>query len=55
MNLQRTSFNRTNLEKADLSSATNFAIDPENTRIKNAKFSLDGLPGLLGRYQIKIV
>ena len=54
-NLLRSTFNRTNLEKADLSSATNFAIDPENTRIKNAKFSLDGLPGLLGRYQIKIV
>lgn len=54
-NLLRSTFNRTNLEKADLSSATNFAIDPENTRIKNAKFSIEGLPGLLGRYQIKIV
>ena len=54
-NLLRTTFNRTNLEKADLSTATNFSIDPENNRVKNAKFSLQGLPGLLGRYQIKIV
>jgi uncharacterized protein YjbI with pentapeptide repeats len=53
--LLRTSFNRTNLEKADLSTAINFSIDPENNRLKNTKFSLEGLPGLLGRYQIKIV
>lgn len=53
--LLRTSFNRTNLEKADLSTAINFSIDPENNRLKNARFSLEGLPGLLGRYQIKIV
>lgn len=54
-NLLRTSFNRTNLEKADLSTAINFSIDPENNRLKHAKFSLEGLPGLLGRYQIRIV
>ena len=54
-NLLRTTFNRTNLEKADLSTATHFSIDPENNRVNNAKFSLEGLPGLLGRYQVKIV
>lgn len=54
-NLLRASFLRTNLEKADLSTAINFSIDPENNRVKNAKFSLEGLPGLLSRHQIKIV
>ena len=47
-------FDRTNLEKADLSSAINYQIDPENNRIKKAKFSLMGLPGLLAKYGIEV-
>ncbi len=47
-------FDRTILEKADLRYSSNYSIDPENNRIKKAKFSLSGLPGLLGKYQIEI-
>lgn len=47
-------FDGTNLEKCDFRSAYNYRIDPNNNRIRNAHFSLNGLPGLLGNYQIKI-
>lgn len=47
-------FDRTLLEKADLRTATNFSINPETNRIKKAKFSITGLPGLLQKYQIEI-
>lgn len=47
-------FENTNLEKADFRTSFNFAIDPELNRIKKAKFSQNGLAGLLGRYDIDI-
>ena len=47
-------FDNTVLEKADFRLASNFNIDPERNRIKKAKFALDGLPGLLGKYGIEI-
>ena len=47
-------FERTNLEKADLRSAINYSIDPESNRIKKARFSLPGIPGLLNKYGIEI-
>jgi uncharacterized protein YjbI with pentapeptide repeats len=47
-------FYRTILEAADLSSASNFNIDPENNRIQKAKFALTDLPGLLVKYNLKI-
>lgn len=47
-------FDRTVLEKADLRTAYNYSIDPENNRIKKAKFSLPAVTGLLHRYQIDI-
>ena len=47
-------FDNTNLEKADLSSALNYSIDPENNRIRGAKFSLPSVVGLLNRYSIEI-
>ncbi len=47
-------FDNTILEKADFRSATNYSIDPESNRIKKAKFSLQGLPGLLNKYDIGI-
>jgi hypothetical protein len=31
-----------------------YRIDPNINQIKKAKFSLDGLPGLLSAYQIEI-
>jgi uncharacterized protein YjbI with pentapeptide repeats len=53
--LKGTVFDRTILEKADFSTAYNYTINPENNRIKKAKFSTDGLAGLLGKYDIKVV
>lgn len=52
--LDGSTFYYTILEKADLRTATNFNIDPEVNRIKKAKFSVFGLPGLLQKYDIKI-
>jgi uncharacterized protein YjbI with pentapeptide repeats len=42
------------LEKADLRTAYNYSIDPNANRIKKAKFSLNGIPGLLNGYDIEI-
>lgn len=47
-------FKNTNLEKADLSSSYNYIIDPEINNIQKAKFSLQGLPGLLEKYNLEI-
>lgn len=47
-------FDDTNLEKADLSTAINYNIDPERNKIKGARFALSGLPGLLDKYRIKV-
>ncbi|RQP12366.1 MAG: pentapeptide repeat-containing protein [Chryseobacterium sp.] len=43
-----------NLEKADFRSALGYEIDPDKNRLKNARFSADGLGGLLTKYEIKI-
>jgi len=53
-NLNRAFFSRTILKGADLRSSYNFNIDPDENIIKKAVFSLHGLPGLLGKYDIKI-
>ncbi len=47
-------FENSILEKADLHTAYNYIIDPGTNRIKKAKFSLTGLPGLLAVYDIGI-
>jgi len=47
-------FENTILEKADFRSAINYTLDPETNRIKKAKFSLQGLPGLLHKYSIDV-
>jgi uncharacterized protein YjbI with pentapeptide repeats len=47
-------FENSNLEKADLRLAVNYAINPALNRIKKAKFSVDGLAGLLHQYDILI-
>lgn len=47
-------FDNTNLEKADLRTSYNFAIDPERNKLKKARFSHDGLAGLLTKYDIVI-
>lgn len=43
-----------NLEKADFRNAVNVALDPDQNRIKKAKFSRDGLAGLLQKYQLEV-
>ncbi len=48
-------FDRTILEKADFRRAVNYSIDPTTNKIKKARFSLDGLAGLLDKYHIEIV
>ncbi|MDX5418430.1 MAG: pentapeptide repeat-containing protein [Hymenobacteraceae bacterium] len=47
-------FERTNLNDADLVTAYNYIIDPELNNIKKAKFSQNGLAGLLTRYDIRV-
>jgi len=54
-NMQRTFFDQTILKNADLSTSYNFIIDPDHNDIKNAKFSVHGLAGLLVKYDIKVV
>ena len=48
-------FERTNLQKADFSTAINYSLIPENNKLTGALFSKEGLPGLLLSYKIKIV
>ena len=47
-------FDKTILEKADLRTAHHYTINPENNRIKKARFSISGIAGLLNKYQIQI-
>ena len=50
--LQGAVFNKTVLKGADFTSSYSFMVDPELNQMKGAKFSLDGLPGLLTKYDI---
>jgi len=52
--LSGTTFDNTILEKADLRTACNYAIDPDRNKIKKAKFSIAGISGLLDKYDIYI-
>lgn len=47
-------FDRTNLEKADFRDAIHYRLDPEINKVKGARFDLAGLPGLLGKWGIKV-
>ncbi len=53
-NLTQAVFFHTILEKADFRTSYNYSIDPEINRIKKAKFSIWGIPGLLDKYDIEI-
>jgi fluoroquinolone resistance protein len=53
-NLEQAVFDHTILEKADFRTSFNYSIDPEANRIKKARFSILGIPGLLGKYDIDI-
>ncbi len=52
--MERTIFDNTNLESVDFHSAYNFTIDIDLNRINKAKFSKEGLVGLLYKYNLEI-
>jgi len=47
-------FLQTNLEQCDFRTAVHYHIDPELNRMKKAKFSLEGLGGLLTKYDLNL-
>jgi uncharacterized protein YjbI with pentapeptide repeats len=47
-------FDRTIIENSDLRTSYNYIIDPENNRIKKARFSRQNIAGLLSKYEIQI-
>ncbi len=53
-NLDNAIFNDSQLASADFRSAYNYKIDPLFNPMKKAKFSTQGIPGLLDKYDIKI-
>lgn len=53
--LHRTVFSFTILKNADLHTSYNYVIDPDENTLKKARFSVHGLPGLLAKYDIKVV
>lgn len=53
-NLKGAKFERTNLEKADLRSAVNYSLDPEQNKVKQARFSSPEVLSLLDKYQLRI-
>lgn len=52
--LQLANFSGANLVKADFRTARHFSIDPDNCKIKNAKFAAMNLEGLLDKHKIII-
>ncbi|WP_250432679.1 pentapeptide repeat-containing protein [Hanstruepera flava] len=52
--LKHATFDNTNLKKADLVTATNFNINPENNVIEYAKFSKEGALTLLNAFKVII-
>ena len=53
-NLESATFAKTNLESADFHTSFNYSIDPETNSIQKAKFSIQGLPGLLEKYDLEL-
>ncbi len=47
-------FGNTNLEKVDFTTAFNYTVDPVINNVKKARFSIQGLPGLLSKFDIII-
>ncbi|WP_125719453.1 pentapeptide repeat-containing protein [Flavobacterium ustbae] len=54
-NLDGAIFNETQLAGVDFRTAYNYKIDPEFNPMKKARFSTEGIVGLLDKYDIKIV
>lgn len=47
-------FHASNLKQVDFTTSYSYVIDPNANYIKGAKFSIDGLPGLLSKFNIVI-
>lgn len=52
--LSRTTFQQSDLSGVNFLTAINYSIDPEINNIKKARFSADGVLGLLDKYDIII-
>ncbi len=52
--LELAKFDDNNLTQADFTTSFNIALDPDENRLKKAKFSLYSLPGLLTKYGLSI-
>ncbi len=52
--LWQATFDNTVIEKADLRTSYNYSIDPLNNKIRKAKFSKEGVSGLLDKFDIEI-
>jgi uncharacterized protein YjbI with pentapeptide repeats len=50
--LYKSEFAKAIANKADFRTSKNYTIDPEKTKLKKALFTIDGLQGLLTKYQI---
>lgn len=53
-NLLQAVFQNSNLQKADFRTALNYSFDPDQNKIRNARFSYPGIIGLLSKYHIEI-
>lgn len=53
-NLDQAIFDRTDLSKADFRQALNYQINPGNNQMKGAKFSKEGVSGLLRQFGVVI-
>lgn len=53
-NLEGAIFNDTELKEVNFLTAYNYKIDPEFNPMRKAKFSIQGIAGLLDKYDIKI-
>lgn len=52
--LAQAQFDQSNLEKSDFRTAINYSLNPNNNRLKGAKFSRSGVTGLLDEYNLII-
>jgi len=52
--LYRAEFDKAIANKADFRTSKNYSMDPSRTQIKKAQFSLEGLKGLLTKYDILV-
>jgi uncharacterized protein YjbI with pentapeptide repeats len=53
-NLENTRFLACDLQGADFRTAYNYSIDPDKNQLRKARFSREGIVGLLRKYDIVI-